>query len=219
MFRQKGYRGIGMEGFIAKFYNKTAQKSSDDYKNHALEISKYVNEGDLILEVAPGPGYSAIELAKLGNYNITGIDISKSLLELAKDNIKNEGQNINFILGDAAYMPFEDNTFDLIYCRAAFKNFSEPVKSLNEMYRVLKPRKNVIINDLSKDITNHYIDKHINSMNLNIIDTFITKVIFKKMLRRRAYTKKQFENFIKKSSFSKHEIIEKQLDYDIWLEK
>jgi ubiquinone/menaquinone biosynthesis C-methylase UbiE len=36
-------------------------------------------------------------------------------------------------------MPFPAESFDLILCRAAFKNFSRPVEAIDEMHRVLKP--------------------------------------------------------------------------------
>ena len=48
-------------------------------------------------------------------------------------------------------MPFEDNEFDFVLCRAAFKNFSEPVAALREMHRVLKPGGKALIIDLRRD--------------------------------------------------------------------
>jgi ubiquinone/menaquinone biosynthesis C-methylase UbiE len=79
-----------------------------------------------------------IELAKLGNYKIAGLDISKTFVEIAQKKAKEAGVNIEFSLGDGAHMPYDDETFNFIICRAAFKNFKEPIGVLNEMYRVLK---------------------------------------------------------------------------------
>jgi ubiquinone/menaquinone biosynthesis C-methylase UbiE len=50
-------------------------------------------------------------------------------------------------------MPFDDGTFDFIFNRAAFKNFKDPVKALNEMHRVLKTNGKVLIGDLKPNIT------------------------------------------------------------------
>lgn len=65
--------------------------------------------------------------------------------------ILQEAVEVNFRQGNASAMPFADNTFDLIFCRAAFKNFSQPVEAMNEMYRVLKPGARALIIDLRKD--------------------------------------------------------------------
>lgn len=48
-------------------------------------------------------------------------------------------------------MPFSQETFDLIVCRAAFKNFSRQSDAIDEIYRVLKPGGNAIIIDLETD--------------------------------------------------------------------
>jgi ubiquinone/menaquinone biosynthesis C-methylase UbiE len=55
-------------------------------KEYAKEASKYLHDGYSVLEVAAGPGYLAIELAKLGICNkIIGLDISKDFVEIAKE--------------------------------------------------------------------------------------------------------------------------------------
>ncbi len=48
-------------------------------------------------------------------------------------------------------MPFESETFDFLLCRAAFKNFTEPLQALREMCRVLKPGGRALIIDLRRD--------------------------------------------------------------------
>jgi 2-polyprenyl-3-methyl-5-hydroxy-6-metoxy-1,4-benzoquinol methylase len=50
-------------------------------------------EGNNILEVASGQGYLSIELMKMGNYNVTGLDISKTFVQIA--NITNKWENFN----------------------------------------------------------------------------------------------------------------------------
>ena len=58
-----------------------------------------------VLEVAPGPGFFAIELAKLGDFQITGLDISRTLVEIASENARAAGVRGRFSpgqrLGDA----------------------------------------------------------------------------------------------------------------------
>lgn len=76
VFAQKPrpYRGIGMEGIIANWYAKNTAKMLAQFQSEAKRIAANLHPGDQVLEIAPGPGYLAIELAKLGPFQITGID-------------------------------------------------------------------------------------------------------------------------------------------------
>ena len=85
--------------------------------------------GSKVLEVAPGPGYFAIELAKLGNYKVTGVDISETFVEIARANAAEAKVTVDFRRGNASGMPFGSETFDFLLCRAAFKNFTEPLQA------------------------------------------------------------------------------------------
>src|SRR5512138_1949568 len=92
---QKGYKGLPMEGFIASWYAKTTLK---DLKRHRLMAKQLVNKipaGGRVLEIAPGPGYFCIELAQLGNFQISGLDISKSFVEIARRNAADAGLKID----------------------------------------------------------------------------------------------------------------------------
>src|ERR1022692_2009630 len=84
------------------------------------------------------PGYFSIELAKLGPYSIAGLDISHTFVELARKKAAKAGVHVDFRQGNASQMPFANDTFDFLLCRAAFKNFGQPVRALQEMCRVLK---------------------------------------------------------------------------------
>jgi hypothetical protein len=137
--KPKSYRGIGMEGFIAFWYAISTEKDLEEYKKLAERVVVHIEQGNSILEVAPGPGYLAIELAKLEDFDITGLDISVSFVEIAQKKATDAGVEVAFRQGDVAAIPFREGSFDFIVCRAAFKNFSEPVKALREMYRVMKP--------------------------------------------------------------------------------
>ena len=53
----KGYKGIGMDGFIARFYDKNArQYSMEQYETWAQKIVRQISEHRSVLEIAPGPG-------------------------------------------------------------------------------------------------------------------------------------------------------------------
>jgi len=220
----KGHKRIGMEGFIARWYDKNARKNTPgQYKTWALEAAENVADGSNVLEVAPGPGYLAIELAKCGKYKIVGLDISRTFVEIAQKNATEAGvgAKVEFRQGDAAHMPFESEMFDFIISTAAFKNFADPIGALREMYRVLKANGKTVIIDMRRDASDEAINNFVNDMGLSRINSLTTKWTFKYGLKRTAYTKKQFEDFISKTKFRGHEIRDSKdlIGFEIWLEK
>src|SRR5215475_12058343 len=100
--KSKPYKGIGMEGMIASWYAKNAGKSIAEYRNLAKRIADGLRPGDSVLEVAPGPGYLAIELARLGSYRLAGLDISRTFIRIARENAARGGVKIEFQEGDVA---------------------------------------------------------------------------------------------------------------------
>jgi SAM-dependent methyltransferase len=60
------------------------RKSEEEYRTLSKRVAAQLRPGASVLEVAPGPGYFCVELAKLGDYRITGIDISRTFVEIAR---------------------------------------------------------------------------------------------------------------------------------------
>jgi ubiquinone/menaquinone biosynthesis C-methylase UbiE len=215
----KPYKGWGMEGIVAKWYAGLTKKSLDDFKALARRTSEQIPPQSNVLEVAPGPGYFAIELAKLGNYQITGLDISETFVEIARANAAKARVHVDFRRGNASAMPFPENTFDFLLCRAAFKNFSEPKRALDEMHRVLKPGGQALIIDLRRDASNQSIKQAVDNMNLGVVNAAITQLTFRFMLLKRAYTKSEFEKLISETKFRETEIREDLTGLEIALTK
>jgi 2-polyprenyl-3-methyl-5-hydroxy-6-metoxy-1,4-benzoquinol methylase len=80
---QKAYRGVAMEGVIATWYTKNIGRDLRRFTEMAQTVARRAPAGARILEVAPGPGYLAIELAYRG-YRVTALDISKSFVRIAQ---------------------------------------------------------------------------------------------------------------------------------------
>jgi ubiquinone/menaquinone biosynthesis C-methylase UbiE len=215
----KAYKGMGMEGGVARWYAKITGKDPAEFEALAQRVAGGLPPEARVLEVAPGPGYFAIALARLGNRKITGLDISKTFVEIAQKNAKEEGVVVDFRLGNASQMPFEENTFDLILCRAAFKNFSEPVKALEEMRRVLKPGGRAVVIDLRKDTPVEEIDSYVDKMDIGTVNAFVTKWTFRHVLLKRAYARPQFEQFIAQSGWSNFLIEDAPVGFEITLRK
>jgi 2-polyprenyl-3-methyl-5-hydroxy-6-metoxy-1,4-benzoquinol methylase len=79
----KKFQDLEIKGNKAIDYDRiTREHRMDEIKEQAKEVAKHIKDGDSVLEIAPGAGYLSIELSKLGNYEITGMDISKDLIEI-----------------------------------------------------------------------------------------------------------------------------------------
>ncbi len=126
---------------------------------------------------------------------------------------------VTFLHGNAAAMPFEPDSFDFLVCRAAFKNFSEPVRAIDEMHRVLKPGGEALIIDLRGDVSPAEIDHYVNGMGLGRFDTFFTKFTFRHMLIKRAYLPAQFRSMAAASRFGSCEIQETPIGMEVSLVK
>src|SRR5262249_32579349 len=174
--------------------------------------------GSAILEVAPGPGFLAIELAKLGSYQIVGLDISKSFVRIAREHARQAGVDVTFQEGNVSSMPFESNSFDFLYCRAAFKNFSEPVAALEEMYRVLKPGGQAVIVDMRRDASTEAIRAAVQEMNLGWVNAMLTRGILGR-LRERAYSPDDFRRMVGETPFKTCEIMPDLIGMEVSLHK
>jgi SAM-dependent methyltransferase len=101
-----------------------------------------LGEGDLVLDVACGPGNFTREFARaVGPAGLAvGIDASRTMLERGGEELRRSGPpNLTLIRGDATGLPFGDAGFDAVCCFAALHLFPDPFAGLDEMKRVLKP--------------------------------------------------------------------------------
>jgi ubiquinone/menaquinone biosynthesis C-methylase UbiE len=216
---QKAYIGMGMEGSIARWYEKTTRKDMDQFRTLARRLGDLLPNGGDVLEVAPGPGFLSVELARDPQFRVAGLDISRTFVELATNNAAAAGVTPTFRQGDAAHMPFPDSTFDLLVCRAAFKNFAQPEKALQEMCRVLRPGGRALIIDLRRDVSMRDINRYVDSLGLSLFSRWFTSLTFRFMLLHRAYTVPEFGKLIAPTGFSKTAIHSNDIGMEITLEK
>ena len=212
----KKFQDLGIEGEKATYYDKiTRAHRMDEIKRQAIEVAAHIKDGDSVLEVAPGPGYLSIELAKLGKYKITGMDISKDLVAIAARNAKEARVNVTFIPGSASQIPFPENTFNFIVCVLAFKNFKEPLECLKEFYRVLMPGGMALIMDLNRKASLRATKKIAENMGLRGITATIAGAI----QRSAAYSREELETFISSTRFNDYEIQESDMGFSVYLKK
>ena len=214
------FNDLGINGLLARWYDKNSREHRiEELKGHAEEVVKHVKDGDAVLEVAPGPGYLSIELAKLGSYRITGLDISRDFVDIALKNAKEPAVDVEFQQGNVSSMPFSDNMFDFIICTAAFKNFKEPLKALGEMYRVLKHRAEALISDMNRNTSNQQLDDAAKEMGVEGIEALFLKLTFKYFLKKGAYTREEFLDLLSKTAFKEYSVKETGISLYVNLRK
>jgi len=97
-----------------------------------------------VLDVGCGDGKLSMGVLKRTRAKeLIGIDLSKEKISKAKEI---QDSRLEFIVSDASNLPFDNEEFDIIFSNIAFQQFKDKEKSLNEMYRVLKDKGEVIIN-------------------------------------------------------------------------
>lgn len=90
-----------------------------------------------ILEVACGTGLN-MPFFPAGS-DITAVDLSPNMLEMARKNAIQYGLNVNLAVMDAEQLEFADGSFDTVVSALSTCTFPDPVKALREMKRVCRP--------------------------------------------------------------------------------
>jgi len=215
----KAYKGVAMEGPIATWYARVTRNDVNRHKGMAEFMSARIAPGSRVLEIAPGPGYFSIELAKMGRYEVTALDISKTFVEIARKNAEQAGVQVDVRLGSASEMPFENETFDFTFCQAAFKNFTRPAQAIAEMHRVLRPHGRSVIVDLRRDASMQEIDREVKNMGVSRFNEWFTKQTFRWMLLKNAYTPAEMEAFVAQTPFGHCKLDLAGVGFQVWLEK
>ncbi|MFA7062124.1 MAG: class I SAM-dependent methyltransferase [Pedobacter sp.] len=111
---------------------------------HAGFVETVLNlcpSGGRFLDVGTGTGWIAIGVAKHDQVcHVVGIDLSDSMLSVAVKNSVGEGvgSRVTFQRGNASQIPFDDNTFDAVFCHNMLHHIPEPISLIREMKRVVK---------------------------------------------------------------------------------
>jgi ubiquinone/menaquinone biosynthesis C-methylase UbiE len=219
MTMRKSHADRPIKGLMAKWYANNTGEMMKEYVDLARRIAAELPKGSSVLEVAPGPGYFCIELAKRGPYAITGLDLSDTFVKMAAEKAATAGVKAEFVEGSASNMPFPKESFDFLLCRAAFKNFANPVVALQEMCRVLKPGGRALLIDLNGNAPPADVSRAVDEMGLSTVNRFLTKMAFKTVLIRSAYTRAEFEHMLAQTNFSRVDIAEDGMGFEITMRK
>jgi demethylmenaquinone methyltransferase / 2-methoxy-6-polyprenyl-1,4-benzoquinol methylase len=122
------------------------------WRRRVIRIISKSYKNPNILDVATGTGDLAIAAMKLKPVKITGIDISRKMLEIGKEKVEQKGYAgvIELMEGDSENISFGDNLFDVAMVAFGVRNFSDPLKGLSEIRRVVRNGGMLIVLEFSK---------------------------------------------------------------------
>lgn len=126
-------------------------------KDLVERISKeqFLDDAQDILDLAGGTGDIAFEIKKrFKNNNITVMDLTPGMIKIGKTKALAAGYNdkIKWLIGDSAYLPFRDFSFNNITCAFGIRNVAEIEKTIEGCYKVLKPGGKLMILEFSPEV-------------------------------------------------------------------
>lgn len=155
----------GEEGSVEKFFgDHAADYSKSQSHAHGEDLDALIaalgpKPDWVALDVATGTGFTAVALARRAKH-VTGIDVTERMLGEARQFAMREGvRNVEFELGDALRLKYQDSSFDLVTTRRATHHFADVPRFLREAKRVLTPGGLLGVADMSppagaEDFTN-----------------------------------------------------------------
>ena len=154
------------ENWYANWFNEIYLKiyAHRDVSMAEAEVAFAIKElhlrpGDRILDLCSGPGRHLIQLQRQGFHNAVGMDLSPTLLRVAKENLIDADV---LVRGDMRHLPFSSH-FDAVLCLfTSFGYFSreeENLQVLREIRRVLRPNGCVLLDLLSHTVAERLVPK------------------------------------------------------------
>lgn len=130
----------------ASAYDAEESHSGRARELHPLIIERACATGfDDLLDIACGTGAMLLAISQVApGARLSGVDLSSCMLEVAKERL---GGKAELAKADATAPPYDDESFDVITCNHAFHHFPDPVETLREWRRILRPGGTIIIGE------------------------------------------------------------------------
>ena len=119
-----------------KDYDQISRGIADSIEHCVLRLNP--QPGERILDLSTGTGWTSRVVARRGA-TVIGVDIAGDLLEAARANAEADGLPIEYQLGDAEQLPFENGAFDAVVSTCGVMFASRPEAAARELARVVRP--------------------------------------------------------------------------------
>ncbi|MFX0011661.1 MAG: class I SAM-dependent methyltransferase [Candidatus Hermodarchaeota archaeon] len=211
---------IKLPKFAAKRYDKMMQL--EPMREQRVQIAEIllsqISEGNL-LDIGTGHGRLLAEINKLNpKIELYGLDISDKMIELAKANLKNIAVDLQ--KGNIACTSYGNDYFNLVTCTGSLYLWDAPIEGLDEIYRILKPKKTAILFESHKEFNESNLKEQIkrNPSREGFFNRKLVPYFLKKQLKM-TYDIKDLEDIINSSLFKSNYSIQKitLANLPIWL--
>ncbi len=132
------------------WYETAAGRIVDRIEKEAIYSLLQPRAGMKVLDVGCGTGNYTLDLAGKG-LEVTGIDISKPMLERARAKAARRGLTVRFVEADALDLPFRDGIFDAVVSVTALEFVPDMPAALREAFRVLKTGGRLVVGLIGRD--------------------------------------------------------------------
>lgn len=180
------YHDLGDKWYTAK--DDPVALLRAESKIHVPWINSNINPNAKVLDVGCGGGFLSNPLSELG-HDVTGLDISKESLEVAKR--YDTSKRVKYIAADARAIPLPDNSFDVIISMDFLEHVSEVQEVVSEISRILKPGGLFFFHTFNRNPVAHlvaikFVEWFVKNTkkNLHVIDMFIKPEELKKNLNK-----------------------------------
>lgn len=215
---------ITVKGLMRKLHIATVPKMAQDvyadvaraamggfYSVIADDVSRKVKSGK-VLDIGTGPGYLPINIARrTKKVQVFGIDIDKRAVSHAQANAAEFGvpvSRVGFEVGDAQKLRFSNSEFDFIVSTGVLRLVRSPVKTLDEIHRVLKKGGEAWIYDFCRDATDREIKEQIEDVDdrlraggMGATQRAWVTLIMRRQIGIQSYSAAELYEFVARSKF------------------
>jgi ubiquinone/menaquinone biosynthesis C-methylase UbiE len=199
-------------------YMMAARPMKLQYREIAQDLCTSIDHGRL-LDIGTGPGHLLLEIHLLNSdIELFGLDVSSSMVDLARMNLKSISAEIH--QGSIEATDFPGDSFEAVICSGSFYLWDHPIACLNEIHRILKPGGNAYLYESFRDHDEKQLKRLIrkNLKEENLIRRTFSPIFLMKQLRM-AYSEDEIRKILDGTSFSKSYSLERMViaGLPIWL--
>jgi SAM-dependent methyltransferase len=125
---------VGTPGFFRQLDEYRYEKLN--YLPRLVDFDSY--RGKTLLEIGCGAGVDLVRFARAGAV-VTGVDLSRTAIDLARQNIAQNGLDASLQIMNGEALQFADDSFDVVYAHGVLQYTADTAKMVSEIHRVLRP--------------------------------------------------------------------------------